>query len=97
MCVKTVFRFSAFAFFLVALITWCFSGYVPASSGQAGNAVAEFEPAVAVRGSACITCYAKIQPAFITDFGKSVFEFDPVFKKVPVLPMLKASDYLQVE
>jgi hypothetical protein len=29
--------------------------------------------------------------------GKSTFEFDPVFKTVPVLPQLKDSDYLQVQ
>jgi hypothetical protein len=29
--------------------------------------------------------------------GNGNFEFDPVFKKVPVLPRLKDSDYLQVE
>jgi hypothetical protein len=29
--------------------------------------------------------------------SKSNFEFDPVFKEVPVLPRLKDSDYLQVQ
>ena len=29
--------------------------------------------------------------------GKTNFEFDPVFKEVPVLPMLKDSDYLLIE
>lgn len=29
--------------------------------------------------------------------GKSTFEFDPIFKKVPVLPMLRDSDYLEVK
>ena len=29
--------------------------------------------------------------------GKGVFEFDPVFKRVPVLPLLKDSDYLQIQ
>lgn len=29
--------------------------------------------------------------------GKSSFEFDPIFKEVPVLPLLKDSDYLRVE
>lgn len=29
--------------------------------------------------------------------GKTSFEFDPVFKKVPVLPVLKDSDYLRIE
>jgi hypothetical protein len=29
--------------------------------------------------------------------GKTRFEFDPVFKEVPVLPLLKDSDYLRIE
>ena len=29
--------------------------------------------------------------------GKTNFEFDPVFKEVPVLPVLKDSDYLRIE
>jgi hypothetical protein len=29
--------------------------------------------------------------------GKGSFEFDPVFKQVPVLPLLKDSDYLQIQ
>jgi hypothetical protein len=29
--------------------------------------------------------------------GKSSYEFDPVFKEVPVLPLLKNEDYLLVE
>jgi hypothetical protein len=29
--------------------------------------------------------------------GKGIFEFDPVFKRVPVLRQLKESGYLQVE
>ena len=32
-------------------------------------AISEFEPALAVRTSACITCHTKIRPGFITDFG----------------------------
>jgi hypothetical protein len=32
-------------------------------------AISEFEPALAVRTSACITCHAKIHPGIITDFG----------------------------
>jgi hypothetical protein len=31
--------------------------------------IAEFEPALAVRASACITCHAKVSPSIITDFG----------------------------
>ena len=29
--------------------------------------------------------------------GKSTFEFDPIFKEVSVLPLLKDSDYLEVK
>jgi hypothetical protein len=29
--------------------------------------------------------------------GKSTFEFDPVFKEVPTLPILKDTDYLQIK
>ena len=29
--------------------------------------------------------------------GKTHFEFDPIFKEVPVLPLLKDSDYLRIE
>jgi hypothetical protein len=32
-------------------------------------AITEFEPAMAIRASACITCHARIQPSYITDFG----------------------------
>jgi hypothetical protein len=32
-------------------------------------AITEFEPALAIRASACITCHARIQPTYITDFG----------------------------
>jgi hypothetical protein len=28
--------------------------------------------------------------------GKSSYQFDPVFREVPVLPVLKESDYLMV-
>ena len=38
-------------------------------SSHVNAAIVEFEPALAVRTSACITCHAKIQPSFITDFG----------------------------
>jgi hypothetical protein len=43
----------------------------PSPSRQMGvnPAIARFEPALAVRTSACITCHAKIYPGFITDFG----------------------------
>lgn len=42
----------------------------PQSKPPAVNpAIAEFEPALAVRTSACITCHAKIQSGYITDFG----------------------------
>ncbi|MGD0101369.1 MAG: hypothetical protein ABSC60_13565, partial [Acidobacteriota bacterium] len=29
--------------------------------------------------------------------SKSTFEFDPVFKRVPILPVLRDSDYLQLK
>lgn len=32
-------------------------------------AIAEFEPALAVRASGCVTCHADIRPSYITDFG----------------------------
>jgi hypothetical protein len=33
------------------------------------TAITQFEPALAVRASACITCHAKIDSSVITDFG----------------------------
>lgn len=39
------------------------------------TAITRYEPALAVRGAACITCHAKIHSAFITDFGYG----DPFF------------------
>ncbi len=46
----------------------CFTIY--GSGPSSGNAaIADFEPALAVRASACITCHAKIHPSYITDFG----------------------------
>ena len=32
-------------------------------------AIAEYEPAIAIRGSGCLTCHATVESAFITDFG----------------------------
>jgi hypothetical protein len=45
------------------------------TADKTNAALAEFEPALAVRGSACITCHAKISPTHITDFGYG----DPYF------------------
>jgi hypothetical protein len=139
---------------LFGLLMLCVSIYAnnpfqsPKSVTSVNVAVAEFEPALAVRASACITCHGKIRSSYITDFGygdrsaledsschddtisfshlllnaplvhsrykgnfkglviaevilfrlgKASFEFDPVFKNVPTLPVLKDSDYLQVK
>ena len=41
----------------------------PSKQPVINAAISEFEPALAVRTSACITCHAKIHPGFITDFG----------------------------
>lgn len=41
----------------------------PSKQPVINAAISEFEPALAVRTSACITCHANIQPGFITDFG----------------------------
>ncbi len=43
----------------------------PAKEGKSSvnAAIYEFEPALALRTSACITCHAKIRSAYITDFG----------------------------
>ena len=45
------------------------SGQAAAKRTSVNAAIAEFEPALAVRTSACITCHTKIRPAYITDFG----------------------------
>jgi hypothetical protein len=67
--------------FLCGLILLCFAGFGTAPSTlpttnptivdqpAVNAAIAEFEPALAVRAAACITCHAKIGPGFITDFG----------------------------
>jgi hypothetical protein len=52
--------------FLFGLVIACFAGQ---NSPQTNAAIAEFEPALAVRAPACITCHAKISPTCITDFG----------------------------
>jgi hypothetical protein len=68
-------RFAALSFFLLSLILLCLASYgkdpaqAKASASGGNPAIAEFEPALAVRGSACITCHAKIHPSYITDFG----------------------------
>jgi hypothetical protein len=57
-------------FFLpVLLFSLLLTGFAQQSKPGVNAAVAEFEPALAVRASACITCHAKISPSVITDFG----------------------------
>src|SRR5512145_260742 len=57
------------------LMILCFSMYgkdpAPARLNKTAvnAAIAEFEPALAVRASGCITCHADIRPSYITDFG----------------------------
>lgn len=57
------------------LMVLCFAIYgkdpTPAKQGKPGvnAAIAEFEPALAIRASGCITCHATIRPSYITDFG----------------------------
>jgi len=64
---------------LFSLTILCLTIY--GNSPSSGNtAVAEYEPALAVRASACITCHAKIHPSYITDFGHG----DPYFFGIPV-------------
>jgi hypothetical protein len=65
--------------FLISLVLMCFAGYaidsfistdqIADSKPAVNAAIAEFEPALAVRASACITCHAKVNPGYITDFG----------------------------
>jgi hypothetical protein len=52
--------------FLFSLIP---SGFSEQIRSVVNIAIAESEPALAVRASACITCHAKISPTVITDFG----------------------------
>jgi hypothetical protein len=52
--------------FLFGLIIACFAGQ---KDSPTNAAIAEFEPAIAVRASTCIACHAKINPSCITDFG----------------------------
>jgi hypothetical protein len=52
--------------FLFGLMIVCFAG---PNNPSINTAITEFEPALAVRASACITCHAKIHPSYITDFG----------------------------
>jgi hypothetical protein len=55
---------------LTLLYTYGQDSFPAGRSKPAVNAaIAEFEPALAVRAPACITCHAKIGPGFITDFG----------------------------
>ena len=58
---------------LFNLMLLCFAGYgtdpMSAKQPAVNAAISEFEPALAVRASACITCHARISPGYITDFG----------------------------
>jgi hypothetical protein len=58
---------------LFILMLVCFSSYgddsARAKRRSTNAAIAEFEPALAVRTSACITCHAKIHSNYVTDFG----------------------------
>jgi hypothetical protein len=57
-------------FLLPGLILLGSSVFAGAPSPAKGNrAIREFEPALAVRAPACITCHAKIRSSIITDFG----------------------------
>jgi hypothetical protein len=61
---------SILTFFFSALMLLCLFGTGTRAKQQGINAaIAEFEPALAVRAPACITCHAKILPSCITDFG----------------------------
>jgi hypothetical protein len=70
-------RSNGLLFFPAALLLLCFvvygrdpSSVIPEGEQRSVNPViAEFEPALAIRASACITCHARIQPSIITDFG----------------------------
>jgi hypothetical protein len=70
-------RSNGLLFFPAALLILCFVVYGrdPSSAiGEGGQravnpVIAEFEPALAIRAPACITCHAKIRPSIITDFG----------------------------
>ena len=57
-----------------SIAAMCYAAFGPYQSPEntktpVNAVVAEYEPAFAVRASACITCHAKVQPACITDFG----------------------------
>jgi hypothetical protein len=53
----------------ILLMILCFSIYGKDLKPAVNPAIAEFEPALAVRASGCITCHATIRPSYITDFG----------------------------
>jgi hypothetical protein len=58
-----------FLAFLSILTSFAYIGFSEVTSAGRNSAIIEFEPALAVRASACITCHAKISPSCITDFG----------------------------
>ena len=45
------------------------TGAEPQGESAVNSAIIEFEPVLAVRAPSCVTCHAKINAAFITDFG----------------------------
>jgi hypothetical protein len=66
-------RFPFSLLWLPSLAVLLFAGFgnyaSPAEQPVINAAISEFEPALAVRTSACITCHTKIHPGYITDFG----------------------------
>jgi hypothetical protein len=63
-------RVSILAISFFPLIFLCLFGSAGQAEQPARNAtIAEFQPALAVRAPACVTCHAKIRPSLITDFG----------------------------
>jgi hypothetical protein len=53
----------------ILMLFWIVGSGAGVERPRGNAAIAEFEPALAVRASACITCHAKIRPSCITDFG----------------------------
>jgi hypothetical protein len=69
MRIKMLSTFYKGCFVLLLLFSLIFACFSKPSESAVNAAIAEFEPAFAVRASACITCHAKINPSCITDFG----------------------------
>jgi hypothetical protein len=72
---------------LYSLTLLCAAGYSNSRAAEpiSNAAIAEFEPALATRASGCITCHAKIDSNYITDFGygDSYFFGNPRGKSTP--------------